>query len=146
MAGQTVFSKLEFQLKGINNAMQFITRRSMLKRGLTVTAAVMASGRFSTSLWGESLVTVPGIQLYTVDKELKANVEDTLKKVRAIGYREVETAGFGGLPAKAFRAALGNSGLKCDSSHFFNFGSTDPGPLFEEANTLGVHYTVTSVM
>lgn len=117
-----------------------------MKRGLIVSAAAMASGRFSTSLWGEPLVTVPGIQLYTVDKELKADVEGTLKKVRAIGYQEVETAGFGGLSAKAFRTALENAGLKCNSSHFFNFGSTDPGPLFEEANTLGVHYTVTSAM
>jgi sugar phosphate isomerase/epimerase len=81
-----------------------------------------------------------------VDKELKADVEGTLQKVRAIGYLEVETAGFGGLSAKAFRAALGNAGLKCNSAHFFNFGSADPGPLFEEANTLGVHYTVTSAM
>src|ERR1700761_4275293 len=126
--------------------MQFMTRRSMLKRGLTITAAAAASAGIPNSLWAEPLVTVPGIQLYTVDKELKADVEGTLQKVRAIGYQEVETAGFGGLSAKAFRAALGNAGLKCNSAHFFNFGSTDPGPLFEEANALGVHYTVTSAM
>jgi sugar phosphate isomerase/epimerase len=126
--------------------MQFITRRSILKRGLTVTAAAMASGGFSTLLWGEPLVIVPGIQLYTVDKDLKEDIEGTLKKVRAIGYQEVETAGFGGVSAKAFRTALENAGLKCNSSHFFNFGSADPGPLFEAANTLGVHYTVTSAM
>ena len=126
--------------------MQFMTRRSMLKRGLTITAAAAASAGVPHSLWAEPLVTVPGIQLYTVDKELKADVEGTLKKVRAIGYQEVETAGFGGLSAKAFRAALGDAGLKCNSAHFFNFGSADPGPLFEDANTLGVHYTVTSAM
>jgi len=126
--------------------MQLITRRSMLKRGLTITAAATASAGVPNSLSGEPLVTVPGVQLYTVDKELKADVEGTLRKIRAIGYQEVETAGFGGLPAKAFRAALGNAGLKCNSSHFFNFGSADPGPLFEEANTLGIHYTVTSAM
>ena len=137
---------MELKLKGIDNTMQCMTRRTILKQGLMVAAATSASAGAPNSLWSEPLVTVPGIQLYTVDKELKADVEGTLKKVRAIGYQEVETAGFGGLSAKAFRAALGNSGLKCDSSHFFNFGSTDPGPLFEEANTLGAHYTVTSVM
>lgn len=126
--------------------MQFMTRRTMLKQGLMVTAAAMASAGVSNSLWGEPLVTVPGIQLYTVDKELKADVEGTLKKVRVIGYQEVETAGFGGLSAKDFRAALENTELKCSSSHFFNFGSADPGPLFEAANILGVHYTVTSTM
>jgi hypothetical protein len=56
----------------------------------------------------------------------------------------VETAGFGGYSAKQFHMALENAGLKCASSHFFSFGSGDPGPLFEDANTLGVHYTVSS--
>jgi sugar phosphate isomerase/epimerase len=126
--------------------MQFMTRRTMLKQGLVVAAATSASAGAPDSLWSEPLVTVPGIQLYTVDKELKADVEGTLKKVRAIGYPEVEAAGFAGLSAKAFRIALKNAGLKCNSSHFFNFGSADPGTLFEEANTLGIHYTVTSVM
>ena len=118
----------------------------MLKRGLTVTAAAMASGGFSTSLWSEPLVTVPGIQLYTVDKELKADAEGTLTKIRTIGYQEVETAGFGGLSAKAFRGALENTGPKCSSTHFFNFVSGDPNQIFEAANDLGVHYTVTSIM
>ena len=86
--------------------MQFMTRRSMLKRGLTITAAAAASAGVPHSLWAEPLVTVPGIQLYTVDKELKADVEGTLKKVRAIGYREVETAGFGGRSEEAFQNAL----------------------------------------
>src|ERR1700739_4157997 len=99
--------------------MQSMTRRLMLKGGVALTA----TARITNILPAEPLVSVPGIQLYTVDKELKADVEGTLKKVREIGYHEVETAGLGGLPAKAFRAALGNSGLKCDSSHFFNFGS-----------------------
>jgi hypothetical protein len=94
-----------------------------LKRGLTVTAAAMASGEFSTSLWSEHLVTLPGIQLYTIDKELNADVEDSLTKIRAIGYQEVETAGFGGLSAKGFRAAPENTGLKCSSSHFFNLAA-----------------------
>jgi sugar phosphate isomerase/epimerase len=118
----------------------------MLKHGLAVTAAAATSAGAPNSLRAEHLVTVPGIQLYTVDKELKADVEGTLKKVRTIGYREVETAGFGELSAKAFRNALENCGLKCSSSHFFDFGSADPGPLFEEANTLGIRYTVTSAM
>jgi sugar phosphate isomerase/epimerase len=137
---------VEFKLKGINNIMQFVTRRSMLKRGLTITAVAAASAGVPHSLWGEPLLTVPGIQLYTVDKELKADAEGTLMKVRTIGYQEVETAGFAGLSAKGFRTALESAGLKCSSSHFFDFRSADPGPSFEAANTLGVRYTVTSAM
>ena len=124
--------------------MQFMTRRSMVKRGLMATAATSIG--ISNSLLAESLVSVPGIQLYTVDKELKADVEGTLKKVRAIGYQEVETAGFGGYSAKVFRTALKNAGLSCSSSHFFNFGSGDANRIFEDAHDLGVHYVVSSAV
>ncbi len=117
--------------------MLLITRRTMLKDSFAITAAATTSGILSESLWAEPLVKLPGIQLYTVDKELKDDVQGTLNKIRTIGYREVETAGFAGYSPKQFRTALENAGLKCSSSHFFHFGSADPGPLFEAANTLG---------
>lgn len=126
--------------------MRSISRRKAIKTGIaTATAAIFTQG-LPKSLWAKPLVTSPGIQLYTVDKELKADVEGTLKKVKAIGYEEVEAAGFAGLSAKQFRAALDGAGLKCASTHFFDFGSSDPGHLLEEANALGVHYTVSSMM
>jgi hypothetical protein len=126
--------------------MRSISRRKAIKTGIaTATAAIFTQG-LPKSLWAKPLVTSPGIQLYTVDKELKADVEGTLKKVKAIGYEEVEAAGFAGLSAKQFRAALDRAGLNCASTHFFDFGSSDPGHLLEEANALGVHYTVSSMM
>jgi sugar phosphate isomerase/epimerase len=126
--------------------MRSISRRKAIKTGIaTATAAIFTQG-LPKSLWAKPLVTSPGIQLYTVDKELKADVEGTLKKVKAIGYEEVEAAGFAGLSAKQFRAALDAAGLKCASTHFFDFGGSDPGHLLEEANALGVHYTVSSMM
>jgi hypothetical protein len=57
-----------------------MTRRSILKGGVALTAT--ASIGITNTLRAEPLVNVPGIQLYTVDKELKADVEGTLKKVR----------------------------------------------------------------
>ncbi|MEA2259490.1 MAG: hypothetical protein QOJ51_2315 [Acidobacteriaceae bacterium] len=126
--------------------MRSISRRKAIKTGIaTATAAIFTEG-LPKSLWAKPLVTSPGIQLYTVDKELKADVEGTLKKVKAIGYEEVEAAGFAGLSAKQFRAALDGAGLNCASTHFFDFGGSDPGHLLEEANALGVHYTVSSMM
>jgi sugar phosphate isomerase/epimerase len=122
------------------------TRRTILKDGFAVAAASACSTVLANSLWAEPIIKLPGIQLYTVDKELKQDVEGTLTKVRAIGYREVEIAGFANLSPKQFRSALQNAGLKCSSSHFFNFGSSDSGPLFEAANAVGVHYVVTSGM
>jgi sugar phosphate isomerase/epimerase len=53
---------------------------------------------------------------------------------------------FASYSPKQFRIALREADLKCSSSHFFNFGSSDPGPLFEAANILGVHYVVSSGM
>lgn len=126
--------------------MRQISRRRAIKAGVATASAAMFTEVFPKSLWAKPLVTSPGIQLYTVDKELKADVEGTLKKVKGIGYVEVEAAGFAGLSAKQFRAALDGAGLKCASTHFFNFGSAEPGALFEEANVLGVHYTVSSMM
>jgi sugar phosphate isomerase/epimerase len=124
--------------------MQSITRRSILKGGVALTATAAAG--ITNTLRAEPLVSAPGIQLYTVGKELKADVEGTLKKVREMGYSEVETAGLAGYSPQQFRAALANAGLKCRSSHFFNIGRDAPNQIFEAANTLGVHYIVSSGM
>jgi sugar phosphate isomerase/epimerase len=107
-------------------------------------AGVSIVDSFTSPLWAEPLVTYPGIQLYTVDKELKADVNGTLRTIRSIGYKEVEGAGFAGLSPKQFRAALDRAGLKCNSTHFFNFGDGNPSAIFDQANTLGVKYVVSS--
>ena len=123
-----------------------ITRRKVLQTGSAVLAASALSGKFANHLQAEILPAQPGIQLYTVGKELRNDVPGTLKELRSIGYIEVETAGLDGLTAKPFRAALDVAGLKCNSSHFFNYSNPDPGPFFEDAHTLGVHFVVTSVI
>jgi sugar phosphate isomerase/epimerase len=121
-----------------------ITRRKMLQTGSAVLATSALSGKFAKQLEAEIIPAQPGIQLYSVGKELRADVPGTLHDLRAIGYIEVETAGFAGLTAKQFREALDVAGLKCYSSHIFNYPNPDPGPFFEYANTLGDHYVVTS--
>jgi hypothetical protein len=40
----------------------------MLKRGLTITAVAAAPAGVPHSLWGEPIVPVPGIQLYTIPR------------------------------------------------------------------------------
>jgi sugar phosphate isomerase/epimerase len=121
-----------------------ITRRTFMSTSAATIAGVSMIDSFTSPLWAEPLVTYPGIQLYTVDKELKADVDGTLKTIHSIGYKEVEGAGFAGLSAKQFRAALDSAGLKCNSTHFFNFGDGDPSAIFDQANTLGVKYVVSS--
>jgi sugar phosphate isomerase/epimerase len=121
-----------------------ITRRRFMHTSAASIAGVSIIDLFTSPLSAEPLVTDPGIQLYTVDKELKADVDGTLKTIQSIGYKEVEGAGFGGLSAKQFRAALDNARLKCNSTHFFEFGEGDPSAIFDQANTLGVKYVVSS--
>jgi hypothetical protein len=86
-----------------------------------------------------------GIQLYVVGKPLVENTSGTLKKLHEIGYREVETAGFGKYTAKEFRALLDDAGLSCPSAHL-PLMQDDPGPLFDDAHTLGATYATSSVL
>jgi Phage integrase family len=66
-----------------------ITRRTFMRTSAATVAGVSIAGSLTSSLWAEPLVSYPGIQLYTVDKELKADVNGTLKIIRSIGYKEV---------------------------------------------------------
>jgi len=47
-----------------------------------------------------------GLQLYTARSEMAKNVEATLEKVAAVGYREVEFAGYFNRDPVALRAKL----------------------------------------
>ena len=127
--------------------MSLISRRKAIQCGIAAGAGATGFTKvFSKPLWAEPIVTFPGIQLYTVDKELKTDFRGTLLLLQKIGYKEVEGAGFAGVTPKQFRAGLDNAGLKCKSTHFFNFGEADPNLLFDQANVLGVHYAVSSLM
>jgi hypothetical protein len=64
-----------------------------------------------------SRLRVIGIQLYTVRDLLQRDFEGTLARLAAIGYREVEFAGYFGRSAQAVRAALQTAGLDAPSVH-----------------------------
>jgi sugar phosphate isomerase/epimerase len=66
-----------------------------------------------------------GIQLYTVRNDLTANFDGTLKKLAAMGYREVEASiaseghiDFNGGPPAEFKKRLDDAGLRVPSCHF----------------------------
>lgn len=91
-----------------------------------------------------------GTQLYTVDAELKQDFEGTLRKVAAIGYRDVELPGFYGRSARDMRRALQSADLSCASAHIpqrpWETGSlglaTDLEAVVRYATELGLHYVV----
>lgn len=86
-----------------------------------------------------------GIELYTVESVLEADMSGTLTALKKIGYKNVETGLISKISAKDLRAGLDASGLACPSAHL-RFSSADPSPLFEDAHTLGAHYAVSSVL
>jgi sugar phosphate isomerase/epimerase len=86
-----------------------------------------------------------GLQLYTVRGEMKRSFAETLARVAAIGYREVEFAGLFDHSAKSVRAMLKQNGLVAPSSHV---DLPVLGKLWdktiEDALTIGQKYIITS--
>jgi len=126
--------------------MNDISRRKLLKHSAITTASVALLSALPKRLAGESLAKSAGIQLYTVDKELKEDMAGTLAKLAAIGYRSVESAGMAGKTAADFRTALDAAGLKCPSSHLFLRPGQTVEQYFEDVKTLGSEYVVSSVV
>jgi len=120
-----------------------LSRRQFLQRG-TAAAATVASS-LALPAWAIPSRVPIGLQLYTVADALQKDVGGTLEQVSAVGYKEVETAGFAGLTAKQFRAALDGADLICHSAHL-QMNSPDLGPVFEDAHTLGAHFAVCSAI
>jgi sugar phosphate isomerase/epimerase len=134
-----MFNRMELTMK-------HLTRRTVLQRGALAAASTAFSIALPDELPGQSLTKTAGIQLYTVSKELTADMPGTLAKLSAIGYKTVESAGMAGKSAKEFRSALDAAGLKCPSSHLFLSPGQTATEYFEEVNVLGSEFAVSSVL
>jgi sugar phosphate isomerase/epimerase len=114
-----------------------VTRRTFLVRagcGLATLGGLLPRVLRATPLGGPA-----GIQLYAVKDALQADPAATLAAIRAIGYGEVETAGFAGLSARQFRALLDTAGLAAPSAHL-QFDPDQLSAAFDDAHTLGARY------
>jgi sugar phosphate isomerase/epimerase len=119
------------------------SRRGFLKRAATVGAAV-ASQRAE---WlGASALGLPlGLQLYSVREQLPKDYLGTLKQIAALGYKEVEAAGFYDKPAAEVKAAMQEAGLRLVSAHYASgvlFPQVDS--IIEYAKALGLQWIVCS--
>lgn len=82
-----------------------------------------------------------GVQLYTVRSLMEQSVERTLEQVAAIGYREVECAGYFGRAAAQMRAALDAAGLQAPAAHVpIQALRSDWDRTLDNAKTLGHHW------
>ena len=59
-----------------------------------------------------------GLQLYSVRDILPKDYEGTLRQLGAIGYREVEAAGFFDHSPSQVKQAMDHAGLHCVSAHY----------------------------
>ena len=85
----------------------------------SVTAALAAAG-ISPSLISHlsSRIDKIGLELYTVRNLMKDDVDGTLAKVAAVGYREVEFAGYFNHAPADIRAMIDRRGLTSPAAHF----------------------------
>jgi len=114
------------------------------------TVAVAGCWRTPAAYATEDATTVPshsvhpiGAELFTVRAAMQADVDRTLTRVAAIGYREVEMAGYFGRSARQIRDSLRSAGLVAPSA-LVSLGTTpdDWARVLEDAHTIGHRYVV----
>jgi sugar phosphate isomerase/epimerase len=94
-----------------------ISRRSFLKTA-SASAACAAMWNSVPRLMADPLGLPLGLQLYSVRDLLPKDYDGTLRHVAALGYREVEAAGFfNRIPAEV-KQAMARAGLNCVSAHY----------------------------
>ncbi|MGA2859873.1 MAG: hypothetical protein ABSE40_23640 [Candidatus Sulfotelmatobacter sp.] len=120
-----------------------MNRRGFLETATTVTAATLLRSRLG---WADddNKIEKVGVQLYTVRKQMKADFDGTLAKVAAIGYKEVEFAGYFGRTPQQVRAALEKNGLSSPACHVdYDLLAPDKWPAqIESAQVIGQNYIV----
>jgi sugar phosphate isomerase/epimerase len=117
----------------------------------TMTAAAVLSQRLA---WAAAhKISKIGVQLYTVRDAMEKDFDGTLAKVAAIGYKEVELAGFEmdgekvsyfGRSPKEVRAGADRNGLAVPASHV-NYTSLSPENfphIIEASHVIGQSYIV----
>jgi sugar phosphate isomerase/epimerase len=124
-----------------------MNRRSFLEAclgGAAVTAGTVLSRRLA---WGAAegghKIDRVGLQLYTVRDAMAKDFDGTVAKVAAIGYKEVEFAGYFGKTPKEVRAVLDRNGLGSPAAHvpYDVLGDKWPAQL-EAARAIGQDYIV----
>ena len=124
--------------------MHGISRRIFLK---TASASAVGAAVWSNlpRLMANPLGLPLGLQLYSVRDILPKDYEGTLRQLAAIGYREVEAAGFFNHTPSEVKQAMERAGLRCVSAHY---SLKDLLPKVDETiqygKELGLNYIVCS--
>lgn len=103
-------------------------------------------GMHATSLFAEPTLNLPiGLQLYSVRDLLPKDYDGTLNQIAALGYREVESAGFYHYTAPEVKQKLAHAALRCPSTHHsYDELSQNLDATIEFNHVLGAQYIVCS--
>src|SRR6476620_3025192 len=118
------------------------------RRNFLATLGVAALGIASRDAVAATDILAPrrriskvGLQLYTVRDLMKADLPGTLAKVAAIGYKEVEFAGYFGRTPAQIRDLLRRDGLASPSTHLpFESLDTTWQKQLDDAKAVGHHW------
>lgn len=117
----------------------FDRRRFMKLSSAVVGASLLPS---SLSLAHEKHSPI-GVQLYTLRDMMAVSVAATLKLVSAVGFKQVETAGYFDYSPKEFRKILDGEGLKAPSAHIsLDLFESRLNEVIDSAKEVGHEYVV----
>ena len=118
------------------------TRRKFL---IDASAASLGIALTTRTALASALNLPLGLQLYSLHQQLATDFEGTLKQIAALGFREVETAGFYGHSPQQVKTAMAAASLTCVSAHF---SSADLDKSIDDViatgHTLGLQYIICS--
>src|SRR6266851_7029209 len=92
-----------------------MNRRTFI--GTSIAATLAAAAKPAWAADSAHHIDSIGVQLYTVRDAMKTDFEGTIAKVAAVGYKEVEFAGYFDHAPKDVRAVLDKNGLASPSCH-----------------------------
>jgi sugar phosphate isomerase/epimerase len=119
-----------------------LTRRSFLQNSALLGGAALTGAH--------RLLATPfnlpiGLQLFSVRELMPRDYAGTLKQIAALGYGEVEAAGYFGHTVKEVRQALDDAGLKMPSAHYsYNDLTKDFDHILAFNKELGVRFIICS--
>jgi len=121
-----------------------LARRTVLA-GMVCAAALTSAPTGITAATGSRRIKRFGIQLYTLREVAKADPMGTLRRLKALGYGELELGGppYSMMDPKVLRRELVSLGLTVPSMHVPLVEiEADAAKIFEQANILGAKYVV----
>lgn len=133
------------QHAGATSRIKIMNRRVFLNNAFAgaLGSMCLAKSNLLASTAKKRKLSKIGLQLYTVRRELEKDFEGTLAKVAALGYSEVEFAGYFNRTPQQVKSVLANNRLTSPSVHVLAAGLRgDLDQTIDAAKTIGHQYVV----